>query len=213
MASYYFDDFDGANADPIGAPWVQHSLDAGTKNIIRNNDKAEEGSGSGDANCHYDETFSSPDVLLNAEYDGGILRLFGRLASPGDSSTGYLMEYVGSGETVRIYRINSGYDDTTELDSAAGVEATFGDFWRFEIEDDQLTAYLNDVEVASASDSTYTAAGYAGFGLGEFATLRSIEISNLVLTEIKSFVDVLYADTQEVMGVPLTSVKSWVGLE
>lgn len=180
MASWS-DDFNRADESPLGAPWVQQAIMTTSRTVdLVSNRVTRGGSGAGESSAYYGDATFGPDVIVEADYESGAgnpLYLIARLASPGDSATGYLAECIPGGLS-RLWRMDSGYDTMTAIGSVSGAGSSPGR-WGLRCVGSTITLEFDGVEVASGTDSTYADAGYAGLGGLVFSDADNFSVADL----------------------------------
>ena len=97
-----------------------------------------------------DENTCSGDILVRA--------------APAGTYTGYYVTFNNPGSNVSASKVTDG--STTGLSGTGSLSYSDGDTLKVVIEGSDITAYQNDVELASWTDSTHT--GYTRGGLGGY---------------------------------------------
>lgn len=160
------DDFTRADANNLGSSWTDRSVQDHLE--INGNRVAENGSGNF-GSSYWNVATYGPDC--EAYYSVPVLpggsnyvRLYLRLTSPGVAGeTGYMAQWNNSSGLI-ITRENS-KESFTNLSSDSAARFVADDQIGFSAVGSTLTVYKNGTAVLTATDSTYSSAGYLAIGM------------------------------------------------
>jgi hypothetical protein len=134
----------------------------------------------GNQDGYWNVTTFGPDTAVSASMPdatgttGQIMKLYLRVTTPGvGTADGYSCQFYPNNPLVRIYRMDNGNDQAAQLASTASVDVNDGHKVGCEMIGSTIKAWVDLgsgwTEALSATDSTYSAAGYAGLGVSTTA--------------------------------------------
>lgn len=173
LTTSVLDAFDRANSGSLGSAWSD-LFGLGTRWGIASNLAAPQSVQAADYwnAATYTDAEAFATITTKPANSTGSFSLFLRAANVGSTSTldGYAITiYPLTGtDLIRVLRLDNGAPTTLGADISQ--EITAGDVLGAQIIGSTIYVYLNGTEIASRTDSTYSAAGYIGMVSAETTT-------------------------------------------